>query len=369
MAPTNQAAKLAKAGQPLQVMSAPYTKPKANQIVVKNAALAVNPFDWIIQDRGRMVVSHAQYPFTLGCDVAGEVVEIGTNANQFAVGDRVVGYAPGISKSVSDQAQSAFQRYTVLPEDTVSKIPNGIPYETAVVLPLGFMTAATSLFHDEQLHLPLPQPLKPKVNGGTVIIWGGSTSVGLNAVQLAVAAGYEVFTTCSPRNFQLLGRMGASRVFDYNSPTVIRDIVAAMKGKTTAGAVAIGVTAANALFDILDKCEEGNKFIAMASYPVPQKPPRFFGTPYTILYLLSSLISYAIKSRTRGIRYKMVVIEPMLTNGIGKAVWRFLSEALENRSFVPVPEPEVVGNGLDQLQHALEVQKNGVSAKKIVVTL
>ncbi|GFF74758.1 hypothetical protein IFM53868_01406 [Aspergillus udagawae] len=352
MAPTNKAAKLAKAGQPLQVVSAPYTKPEANHIVVQNAALAVNLFDWIIQDCGRMAVSHAQYPFTLGCDVAGEIVESGTNVNQFAVGDRVVGYAPGISKSVSDQAQSAFQLYTVLPEETVSKIPNDIAYETAVVLPLGFMTAATSLFHDEQLHLPLPQPVKPKPNGETVIIWGGSTGMGLNAVQLAVAAG-----------------MGASRVFDYNSPTVVHDIIAGMKGTTTAGAVAIGATAANAFFDILDKCEGGNKFISMASYPVPRKPSSFFGTPYTILYFLSSMISYAIKSRTRGIEYKMVVIEPVLSNGISRAVRNFLSEAVENRSFVPAPEPEVVGNELDQLQHALEVQKNGVSAKKIVVTL
>ncbi|GFF48243.1 hypothetical protein IFM51744_06778 [Aspergillus udagawae] len=163
--------------------------------------------------------------------------------------------------------------------------------------------------------------------------------------------------------------MGASRVFDYNSPTVVRDIIAAMKDKTTAGAVAIGVTAANALFDILDKCEGGNKFISMASYPVPQKPPKFFGTPYTIPYFLLSMVSYPIKCRSRGVEYKMVVIEPILSNGIGKAVWNFLSEALENRSFVPAPEPEVVGNGLNQLQHALEVQKNGVSAKKIVVTL
>ncbi len=46
-----------------------------------------------------------------------------------------------------------------------------------------------------------------------------STSVGSNAIQLAVAAGYEVITTSSPRNFDYVKKLGASQVFDYNSKT------------------------------------------------------------------------------------------------------------------------------------------------------
>ncbi|KKK15757.1 hypothetical protein P175DRAFT_0470843 [Aspergillus ochraceoroseus IBT 24754] len=370
MPPANQAAKLPNSKQELQITTAPYPRLKSDQIVVKNAALAVNPMDWIIQDRGKMAVSHMEYPFTLGFDIAGEVVEVGQSVTRFAVGDRVVAYAPGLGKNIHDQAQSAFQLYTAVPEQTASKIPDSLPYEKAAVLPLGIMTAGASLFDEKQLNLAAPRPVKPELKGETVIIWGGSTSVGLNAVQLAVAAGYEVFTTCSPRNFPLLERLGAARVFDYNSPTIVHDIVTAMKGKTTAGAVALGVTAASALFDILDRCERGNKFIAMASYPVPQKPPKFFGTPYTILYFLSSMISYAIKSRTRGIGYRLVEVQGLLENGVGKELWQdFLGEALANGSFVPEPQPEVVGKGLEKLQEALEVQKEGVSAKKIVVTL
>jgi hypothetical protein len=63
--------------------------------------------------------------------------------------------------------------------------------------------------------------------------------------------------------------MGALRVFDYNSLTVVHDIIADMKGKTTAGAVAIGVTAANALFDISTSAKE-----AINSSQWPATPSR-----------------------------------------------------------------------------------------------
>jgi hypothetical protein len=57
-------------------------------------------------------------------------------------------------------------------------------------------------------------------------------------------------------------------VFDYNSKTVVADLIQAFEGKTTAGAISISPGAANACMDILDKCK-GNKFISMASYPTP----------------------------------------------------------------------------------------------------
>ena len=73
-----------------------------------------------------------------------------------------------------------------------------------------------------------------------VIVWGGSTSVGCNAIQLATAAGYDVVTTCSPKNFDYAKSLGAVLAFDYASPTVVADITAALQGKTAAGAMAIG---------------------------------------------------------------------------------------------------------------------------------
>jgi NADPH:quinone reductase-like Zn-dependent oxidoreductase len=46
-----------------------------------------------------------------------------------------------------------------------------------------------------------------------VCLWRGSTSDGSNAIQLAVAAGYEVITTSSPRNFDYVKKLGPSHVY------------------------------------------------------------------------------------------------------------------------------------------------------------
>ena len=56
-------------------------------------------------------------------------------------------------------------------------------------------------------------------------------------------------------------------------------------------------------------------------------------------------------------------------HGVGNAQAQFLPRALAERQLVPAPEPEVVGKGLDKIQDAFMVHKQGVSAKKIVVAL
>jgi NADPH:quinone reductase-like Zn-dependent oxidoreductase len=91
------------------------------------------------------------------------------------------------------------------------------------VLPLAISTASCGLFQRDYLGLHHPSA-NPTPTEQTVLVWGGSTSAGSNAIQLAVAAGYEVITTASPRNYDFVKSLGASAVFDYNSATVIPDV-------------------------------------------------------------------------------------------------------------------------------------------------
>jgi NADPH:quinone reductase-like Zn-dependent oxidoreductase len=278
--PSNTAAWLTAAKtKTLQVKSAPYTRPLNNEIVIKNGAVAINPADWIMtQEMGSMIFPWIKYPFVLGSDVAGEVVEVGAAVTRFKVGDRVVGHAVGLAQKHNTSAKSAFQIYTVLLEHMSSAIPSALSYERAAVIPLGLSTAACGLFQKDQLELRYPM-VNPKPTGKTLLVWGGATSVGSNAIQLAVAAGYEVITTSSPRK-----KLGASQVFDYNSKTIVPDLVHAFKGRTSAGALSIGHGAADVCLDILHQCE-GDKFISMATYPLPQPPPKRF-------ILLSTIINY-----------------------------------------------------------------------------
>jgi NADPH:quinone reductase-like Zn-dependent oxidoreductase len=353
----------------LEVKTAPYVSPKGNQIVIRNHAVAINPVDRLIQHDGTaFMYTWLKFPAILGYDCAGEVVEVGPSVTRFKVGDRVVGMAAGTSEATNDPSQGAFQIYPILLEHMTSPIPSSMSYEQACVIPLGASTASCGLFQKDQLALQLPSS-PPKPTGKTLPIWGGSTSVGINAIQLAVAAGYEVITTASPRNFSLVKKLGASQVFDYNSPKVIPDVIAAFKGKTTAGALSIGQGAAEACSEILASCT-GNKFLSMISYPTPTNDPKILVGLRTAVFFMSWMATNAVKSKIRGIKHKFVFGDTLVGDGVGKAVFEdFLPGALAQGSFVAAPEPEVVGTGLEFIQEAFELQRKGVSAKKIVVSL
>ena len=60
--------------------------------------------------------------------------------------------------------------------------------------------------------------------GAVVIVYGGSSSVGLAAIQLAVNAGYKVIATSSPEHFDLCRQAGASAIFDYKDASVAREV-------------------------------------------------------------------------------------------------------------------------------------------------
>ena len=260
--PSNAAA--AKANL-LEVKLAPYTSPGENEIAVKNGVVAMNLTDWAIQVMGEELFTWIKYPAVLDVGVAGEVVEVGSGMSRFHIGDRVVDHAVGL---MSNQAAGgAFQKYTVLLAYMASLIPSTLSYESAAVLPLGLSNAACGLFQKDYLALQHPSML-PKPTSKAFLVWGGSTSVGNNAIQLAVAAGYEVFTTASPKEFDSVRKLGASQIFDDNSQTVVEEIIDVLKGKTFAGAFAIGnalaegtgTAAAAACLEVVNKSDGVNSF-------------------------------------------------------------------------------------------------------------
>ena len=370
---TNTAAWIDGKHAQLEVRAAPYTSPGDDQIVIRNHAVAINPLDWIIQVDGNFSYRWLKYPTVLGSDVAGDVVEIGKDVTRFRVGDRVLGHAVGTDKDTNKAAEGAFQQYTVVLERLASPIPDTLTYEDAAVLPLAVSTASSGLFQKDYLGLQHPSA-NAKPTGETVLVWGGSTSVGSNAVQLAAAAGYEVIATASPRNFDYVKSLGASEVFDYNSPTVVPDIISAFKTRRLAGAISFGVTGAAACVRIVGSCT-GNKFVAIATPPVsfdvlaPANRRRFTG-PRLMRRLIAANVALQFSSRSRGVAIKYIFGTTLKTNEVSTAIYRdFLPSALAERRYIAAPTPTVIGHGVEEIQRAMDTQLNGVSAAKVVVTL
>lgn len=77
-----------------------------------------------------------------------------------------------------------------------------------------------------------------------------------------------------------------------------------------------------------------------------------------------------MKSQLKGVRSKFIFATTLADNEVGKMVFEeFLPKALEEGRFVASPEAMIVGTGLEFVQEGFEVQKRGVSARKVVVSL
>ena len=259
---------------------------------------------------------------------------VGSGVAGFKVGDRVLGQAVGVT--TNRPAHGAFQTFTLILANMASQIPAGMTFEDASVIPLGLGTAACGLFQKDHLGLHHPS-LSPHPTGETVLVWGGSSSVGCNAIQLAVAAGYDCVTTASPRNRQLVTDLGASQVFDHADPGVVEMIVEALQGRTLAGALhATGDMLAS--FAVVSRCQ-GRKFVS-TTLPPPE-------------------------GRAAGVETNHIFGTSLKDNEVSRAVYGdFLPAALAAGRFRPAPASRIVGRGLTALQGALQAQKVGVSGQQ-----
>ena len=161
------------------------------------------------------------------------------------------------------------------------------------MLPLGISTASAGLYQKGFLALPFPSE-KPDTLDRTVLIWGGSSSVGSCAIQLAVASGLDVVTTASPRNFKYCKDLGAKQCFDYHDSDVEDQIVKALEGKTVVGAYhAVGADGAvQACARIVDRTKGKSIVVTVRGVPDSGIPSsvRTKASKYTLVTLNVPLV-------------------------------------------------------------------------------
>lgn len=336
---SNRAAWQDEPGMKLSIRSTPYPEnPSSDQIVVKAQAWAINPADHILQDSA--AVPFIKYPVILGEDIAGTVVHSGSAvASRFKPGDRVLALAAGSGNGKSEMG--GFQELIVCDAKLTCHIPDSMSFAEASVFPLGVITASLGLFTKRFLALPHPTP-EPVSNGKSILIWGGSSAVGSNAIQLAKAAGFEVFSTSSLRNFEYLQGLGATKVFDYTSETVVADIVAELDRTDCVGVF-------HAAGDVKPSLQISHKakadlFVASATMVSDDKVPS-------------------------GVRAKMLFGTPDVYDEIAEPIFKtFLPSVLAQGKYQVAPEPLVLQTkGLEGIQEGLNSLKDGVSARKVVI--
>lgn len=334
----NRAAWQDQPGTLLALRQTPYPTALApGQLLIKVYAWAINPCDQLLQDTSLPFV---KYPVILGEDIAGTIVSIGANISAYKLNDRILAFAQGATKGAS---MSGFQEYVVVDAALTSAIPDWMSFPEASVFPLCFTTAAHALFNKEFLALPHPKlaAVREKLPK-CILIWGGASAVGSNAIQLARAAGFEVITTASEKNFEYMKRLGASHVFDYNKEDIVSEIAVQLDVSDCAG-----IFQAAGMMSSTGPCLQIAKQVKQDIFVATTTP------------LQDDMIP-------EGVRAKMVF---GTEHHDILSIWQnFLPHALAQREYVVAPAPYVMETkGLEGIQEGINELRKGVSAKKVIV--
>jgi len=191
-------------GEPevLAIQSAEVPTPQPGEVLVKVAFAGVNPID--VKTRAGLGWAASQnkdkLPWVPGYDISGQVVAYGEGCERFNAGQNVAGF-------IGFPLQGGgYSQYVCVPESELSLVPDSITLEAAAALPLAGQTAVQALD-------------KGGVKEGQrVLILAGAGGVGHIAVQVAVAAKAEVFTTCSDVNLDYMATLGAHAINYKFSP-------------------------------------------------------------------------------------------------------------------------------------------------------
>lgn len=180
-------------------------EPGAGEVLVRVAAVTVNPVDSAIATGDARAWLEYRFPVTIGRDLAGTVEQVGEGVSRFAVGDRVFGYI------AEDHAHNgSFAEYVVVPEDQfIVAQPDGLEHTEAAALGLAAVTATMCV---------------DAVDAGpstTVLVSGATGGVGSYAIQIAKGRGAHLIATARPGDEERHVRnLGADETVDWSGSGV-----------------------------------------------------------------------------------------------------------------------------------------------------
>jgi NADPH:quinone reductase len=190
----------------LQLQERPAPSVSAGEVLVKVGAAGVNRPD-VAQRKGSYPPPAWTSPDIPGLEIAGTIVETGAGVTRWKVGDKVCALVTG----------GGYAEYCTVPEGQCLPIPGKLNFVEAASLPETFFTVWSNVFDRGQL--------KP---GETLLVHGGSSGIGVAAIQMAVALGSKVYITAgSDEKCKFCEDLGAERAINYkteNFKEVIKQI-------------------------------------------------------------------------------------------------------------------------------------------------
>jgi NADPH2:quinone reductase len=186
----------------------PAPKLTRRQCLVKIGAVDVNPIDVYV--RSGAIPAKLSFPFILGRDLAGTVVEAGPSVKDFKAGDRVWATSQGV-----EGRSGTFAEFAAVDHRWLHPIPEGVSDEDIVALSLAGVTAQLGLVRNANLKA-----------GEILFVNGGSGGVGSCVVQMAKILGARVITTAgTDQKVAACRDLGADLAINYKT----QDVAAAVK--------------------------------------------------------------------------------------------------------------------------------------------
>jgi NADPH2:quinone reductase len=261
---TMKAAAIDEFGGPVTPHTLPVPQVGPDEILIRVEAAGVGVWDPFEREGGfaSMMGLTPRFPYVLGSDGAGTVVDVGENASGFKKGDRV--YA----MSLANPKGGFYAEYAAVKARDASPIPGRLSVEQAGVLPVDAITALRGL--DDTLGLK---------RGESVLIFGAGGGIGHLAVQLARRMGARVFAAASGDDgVALARRLGADAVVEGHRD----DVAAAARAFAPAGLDAALLTAGGqAAEQALRALRDGGRVAYPNGVePAPQARPGITVTSY-----------------------------------------------------------------------------------------
>lgn len=192
----------------LVVAQRPIPTPQPTEVLIKIAAAGVNRAD-VLQRKGGYP-SPPGAPTYPGLEAAGVVSAVGSSVRDFNVGDKVCALLQG----------GGYAEYCTADEGQALPVPGSLGMIEAASLPEAYFTVWSNVFGFGRL-----QP------GETLLVHGGSSGIGVTAIQLARALGHTVFTTAgSDDKCRFCEQLGAKRAINYKTEDFV-GVIAEQTGK------------------------------------------------------------------------------------------------------------------------------------------
>jgi len=179
----------------LRAVSRPVPEPAPGEVLIRVSAAGVNRPD--VMQRLGMYPPPPGAPDIPGLEVAGTIVKLGSDTSRWKTGERVCALVAG----------GGYAEYVTAPWQQCLPVPAGLSMIEAAALPETFFTVWANVFERGAL-----------APGETLLVQGGSSGIGVTAIQLARAFGNRVVVTAgSAEKCQECERLGAERAINYKS--------------------------------------------------------------------------------------------------------------------------------------------------------